>query len=118
MGSSYVIHSKGIFHGLPSFPDDPNAQNLTAIVAGATGISGYQMIKVLAASPRWIKIYALSSRSADEWFYDGLGEGRAKVQHVVVDLLGDPEPIGTVFREKCAKTQASSLVNWYHVDRD
>lgn len=40
--SEQVIVSKGIYHGLPTFPDDLNG--LTAIVAGANGISGDHMV--------------------------------------------------------------------------
>jgi hypothetical protein len=110
MSFSTAIHSKGIYHGLPSYPKDPNAQSLTAIVAGATGISGYQMVKVLSASPRWNKVYALSSRPAEEWFFSGLGEGRGKVEHLVTDLLGEPEAIAQLFAQKCGKMQVLRLV--------
>lgn len=37
-----TICSKGIFHGLPVFPDD--VEGLTAIVTGANGISGTHMV--------------------------------------------------------------------------
>lgn len=40
--SEQVIVSKGIYHGLPTYPDDLNG--LTAIVAGANGISGDHMV--------------------------------------------------------------------------
>lgn len=40
--SQQVIVSKGIYHGLPTFPDDLNG--LTALVAGANGISGDHMV--------------------------------------------------------------------------
>lgn len=36
------IHSRGIYHGLPVYPDD--VAGLTAIVTGATGISGDHMV--------------------------------------------------------------------------
>lgn len=42
--SQQVIVSKGIYHGLPTFPDDLNG--LTAIVAGANGISGDHMVSI------------------------------------------------------------------------
>lgn len=40
--SQQTIVSKGIYHGLPTFPDDLNG--LTALVAGANGISGDYMV--------------------------------------------------------------------------
>jgi hypothetical protein len=52
-----VVSSKGIYHGLPSFPKSPETTGLTAIITGANGISGYHMVKVLAAElERWSKI--------------------------------------------------------------
>lgn len=40
--SQYLVHSNGIYHGLPVFPD--TLQGLTAIVTGANGISGTYMV--------------------------------------------------------------------------
>lgn len=40
--SQQVVVSKGIYHGLPIFPNDLNG--LTALVAGANGISGDHMV--------------------------------------------------------------------------
>lgn len=44
--SQQVIVSKGIYHGLPTFSDDLNG--LTAIVAGANGISGDHMVSLMS----------------------------------------------------------------------
>jgi hypothetical protein len=89
-----VIRSSGIFHGLPAFPHTPDCRNMTALVTGATGVSGYQMVKVLAGSPeRWSKIYCLSSRPPPENFFSDLGEGAKRVEHLVVDFLDDPTKI-------------------------
>ncbi|KAL2200154.1 NAD(P)-binding-like protein [Corynascus similis CBS 632.67] len=86
-----TVHSSGIFHGLPSLPDTTDCRNMTALVAGATGLSGYHMVKVLAASPeRWRKIYCLSSRPPPENFFQDLGEGASRVEHIAVDFLDDP----------------------------
>lgn len=90
-----VVYSKGIFHGLPTFPK--NVAGLTAIVTGANGISGYHMAKVLAAAPdRWEKIYCLSRRAPPDYFFDGLGEGASRVEHVPVDFLEEPASIAKV----------------------
>lgn len=99
-GSS-VVHSKGIVHGLPSFPKSVDTTGLTAIVTGATGLSGYHMVKVLAAAPdRWKKIYCLSSRSPPANFFEDLGEGASRVEHLAVDFLGEPSEIAERLQDK------------------
>ncbi|KAL2182268.1 NAD(P)-binding-like protein [Thermothelomyces heterothallicus CBS 203.75] len=96
-----VVHSAGIFHGLPSYPDAPECRNLTALVTGATGLSGYHMVKVLAASPqRWRKIYCLSFRAPPPNFFEDLGEGSSRVEHLAVNFLDDPSEIAQRLREK------------------
>ncbi|KAL2134071.1 hypothetical protein VTI74DRAFT_1067 [Chaetomium olivicolor] len=99
--SQLVVQSRGVFHGLPTYPDAPDYQNLTALVTGATGLSGYQMVKVLAASPqRWSKIYCLSSRPPPENFFADLGEGASRVEHLAVDFMGVPEEIARRLQER------------------
>ncbi|OJJ57292.1 hypothetical protein ASPSYDRAFT_1049617 [Aspergillus sydowii CBS 593.65] len=79
------IQSKGIYLGLPTFPD--TYEGYTAVVAGANGISGHHMMRVLCESPkRWKKIYAVSRRPPN-------GEWPAHVEHVSLDLLQSPEPL-------------------------
>lgn len=88
------VYSKGIYHGLPTFPDD--VQDLTAVVTGANGISGYYMLKVLAQAPkRWKKIYCLSRRPP-------LVEGGlpSNAEHIACDFLEEPEKIAKVLKEK------------------
>ncbi len=92
-----VVYSKGIFHGLPTLPQ--TTTGLTAIVTGANGISGYHMVKVLAAAPdRWRKIYCLSRRSPPDYYFEGLGEGASRVEHVPVDFLEEPASIAKVLK--------------------
>ncbi|KAK4034827.1 isoprenoid synthase domain-containing protein [Parachaetomium inaequale] len=96
-----VVHSDGIFHGLPTFPDTPECRNMTALVTGATGLSGYHMVKVLAASPqRWSKIYCLSSRPPPPNFFEDLGDGATRVEHLAIDFLGDASKIAQRLEEK------------------
>lgn len=53
------------------------------------------MVKVLSAAPsRWSKIYCLSRRPPPDYFYDGLGEGASRVEHVSADFLGDTGKLG------------------------
>ncbi|GAB1315433.1 hypothetical protein MFIFM68171_05643 [Madurella fahalii] len=97
--SSQIVHSNGIFRGLPAFPDLPEFCNLTALVTGATGVSGYNMVKVLAASHRWSKIYCLSSRPPPENFFSDLGDAANRVEHVMIDFLDDPAQIAHRLQE-------------------
>jgi hypothetical protein len=96
-----VIQSNGIFHGLPTVPDTPEHRNLTALVTGATGLSGYHMVKALAAAPqRWRKIYCLNSRSPPGNFFEELGDGAQRVEHTAMDFLSDPADIAGQLQEK------------------
>ena len=62
------------------------------------------MVKVLAAAPeRWSEIYCLSRRPPPDYFFDGLGEGASRVQHVEADFLGKPEDLAEKLREKIKK---------------
>ncbi len=86
-----LVHSDGIFHGLPVFPD--TTTGLRAMVVGASGQSGQPMIDVLRANPqRWEKIYALSRRSPKL-------PNSSNVEHLPVDLLWEPDKISSLLRE-------------------
>jgi N-acetyl-gamma-glutamylphosphate reductase len=54
-----TVHSKGIYHGLPSFPEHEGKQ-YTAVIFGASGITGTHTVEILSQSPRWSKIIAVS----------------------------------------------------------
>lgn len=98
-----VVTTKGIFHGLPTFP--LSLTGLSAVVVGATGISGQHMLHVLAQSPkRWSKIYALSRSSPH--IPECMAE---RITHVPVDLLKDPEEIAAVLKDATVKAQVSLL---------
>ncbi|KAK2756120.1 hypothetical protein FQN54_005528 [Arachnomyces sp. PD_36] len=89
-----ALHSVSIYHGLPTFP--PNIKGLSAIVAGANGISGDHMMRVLSESPqRWTNIYALSRRPPvvdRKWETD--------VKHVSMDFLNSsPEELARQLKE-------------------
>lgn len=92
-----VIRSEGMFHGLPTYTK--SEPGLIAIITGANGISGYHMVKVLAAAPeRWKKIYCLSRRPPPDYFFDGLGEGASRVEHVSADFLDEPSSIAKTLK--------------------
>ncbi|KAK3987120.1 Iridoid synthase [Cladorrhinum sp. PSN332] len=100
-----MVQSKGVIRGLPVYSNKSSLKGLTALVTGATGVSGYQMVKVLASSPqRWAKIYCLSSRPPPPNFFSDLGEEAAgRVQHISVDFLSDPATIARSLTSKIKK---------------
>jgi nucleoside-diphosphate-sugar epimerase len=83
-----TVYSSGPYHGLPVPPG--SAKNLTAIVAGANGISGQHLLSVLLSHPDvWTKIYALS-RSAPP---KNSPAADKRVTHVPVDFLSGKDAI-------------------------
>lgn len=101
MGSeSQPLQSKGIYHNLPTF--DPSIKDLTAIVTGANGISGFHTMRVLLESPqRWKKVWAASRRPPPKDMMDLLSsEQRSRVEHVACDFLSKPEEIATQLKDK------------------
>ncbi|KFA54592.1 hypothetical protein S40293_10599 [Stachybotrys chartarum IBT 40293] len=82
------VFYSGMFHGLPSFPE--NTIGLTALITSATGLSGHHMARVLAASPRWTKIYRLSFRAPQQGF------GSTKIEHLRVNFLDKPSHIASL----------------------
>lgn len=90
---SQTVYSKGILHGLPTFPSHDNAK-YSIIVTGANGISGSAMLKVLSENPsRWDKIYALSRRPPQ---YPDNGH----ITPIAIDFLeSSPEQIAQVLKD-------------------
>lgn len=90
---SQAIISRGIFHGLPTFPEYDGTK-LRIIVTGANGISGSAMVKVLSDAPeRWEKIYALSRRPPTE-------SVASNVEHIAVDFLDStPDQIAKILQD-------------------
>lgn len=81
--STQQVYSNGIYHGLPVIEDSHHG--FSAIVVGASGMSGQSQIDVLLQSPRrFKKVFALSRRAPQ------IGEKSSALQHVPVDLLKDP----------------------------
>ncbi|KXS97311.1 hypothetical protein AC578_10728 [Pseudocercospora eumusae] len=124
--STQIIRSEGIYHGmpmhqtslgLPTYPNDAEYTGLTAIVTGANGISGYHQVKVLSRAPdRWAKIYCLSRRPPPGYFFDGLGEGAQRVEHVEADFLAKAEVIAEQLKKKISKQQGGVLGMWSDAD--
>ncbi|KAK0283774.1 hypothetical protein LTR35_006233 [Friedmanniomyces endolithicus] len=99
------LQNKGIFHNLPTF--SPELKDLTAIVTGANGISGFHTMRVLLESPqRWKKVWAASRRPPPEEMMALLSEEqRARVEHVACDFLAKPEEIAAQLRDKGVKAE-------------
>ncbi|KAK3673526.1 hypothetical protein LTR78_006430 [Recurvomyces mirabilis] len=77
-----LVYSQGHCHGLPSLDD--NIRGLSAIVVGASGMSGQSMVDILVQTPtRWNKIFALCRRPPKAT--------AESVKHVPMDLLKTPE---------------------------
>lgn len=94
MGSeNHPVHNVGIYRNLPTF--DESLKDLTAIVTGANGISGFHTMRVLLESPkRWSKVYALSRKPPPKEMMALLTEDeRSRVQHVACDFLSSADDI-------------------------
>lgn len=101
-----LIHSDGIFLGLPFFRTTHQSHRQTALITGATGVSGYHMVKVLAASERWAKVYCLSRRSPPGSFLADLGANADKIKHISIDFLDKPEEIAKGLESKITDVYA------------
>lgn len=94
MGSErYPVHNIGIYRNLPTF--NPELKDLTAVITGANGISGFSTLRALLDSPgRWAKIYAISRSPPPAEMMNLLQpEQRSRVQHVACDFLNEPTAI-------------------------
>jgi len=83
-----ALNAYNEYVGLPTFEQ----KGLTALVAGANGISGQHMVRVLTRDPdRWSKVYALSRRPPQT---DIKG-----TEPVALDFLSGTENIKKTLRE-------------------
>ena len=111
MGSEHLpLRNKGIYHNLPSFL--PDIKDLTAIVTGANGISGFATMRVLLENPeRWSKVWAVSRRPPPKEMMALLTpDERIRIEHVAVDFLMDAEDIAKQLKD--ANVQAD-YVSFY-----
>jgi hypothetical protein len=94
--TTQTVWSEGIYHGLPTFPDH-DGKKYTAIVTGANGISGSEIVDVLSASPeRWGTIYALSRKPPVN--------DNPHVKTLAADFLSStPEELAEKFKEEGVK---------------
>ncbi|ORY12819.1 NAD dependent epimerase/dehydratase family protein-like protein [Clohesyomyces aquaticus] len=97
MSNQQLVQSRGIYHGLPVYPQ--SLKGLTAIITGANGISGNYMLRVLSQDPsRWTKIYCLSRRPPA--IPSGLP---ANTEHIALDFLKSPSEIASILKQKGVK---------------
>ncbi|RMJ12817.1 hypothetical protein CDV36_007518 [Fusarium kuroshium] len=91
--SDYPLRQSGIYHNLPTF--DPTIKNLSAIVCGANGISGFNTVRALLDSPdRWATIYTLSRHPLSEKQLSLIPSAlHGRIKHVPVDLSDSPEKV-------------------------
>lgn len=91
-----TVYSEGFFYGLPTFPLHAG-KKYTAIVTGANGISGSEIVNRLAATPdRWETIYALSRRPPKST--------NPRVKAIAADFLfSTPEELAALFKKEGIK---------------
>jgi|SRR6266487_4009241 len=91
-----TTYSEALFHGLPTFPAH-DGKKYTAIVTGANGISGSEIVNALVASPeRWESIYAMSRRP--------LENKNPQAKNIAADFLGSsPEELTEIFKKEGVK---------------
>lgn len=96
--NTLTIQNKPPYYALPTY--DQSLQNLTALITGANGISGFHLAKVLADAPeRWKKIYCLSRKPPADYFWDEMPDGaKERVEHIAADFLGDEKEIVKALR--------------------
>ncbi|KAH8883348.1 hypothetical protein GQ53DRAFT_882990 [Thozetella sp. PMI_491] len=101
MGSkSLPLVDKGIYRNLPTF--SPNIKDLTAIITGANGISGFHTLRALLQSPRrWKKVWALSRQPPPTELMSLLSDKeKSRVEHVPIDFLVDPQSIADTLSKR------------------
>ena len=91
-----TVYDEGIFHGLPTFPSH-DGKKYTALVTGANGISGSEIVNALAEAPeRWVTIYAMSRRPPTST--------NSRVKPVASDFLSStPEELAELFKKEGIK---------------
>ena len=91
-----TTYSDGLFYGLPTFPAH-DGKKYTAIVTGANGISGSEIVNVLAAAPeRWETIYAMSRKPPKS--------NNPRVKPIAADFLSStPEQLAALYEKEGVK---------------
>ncbi|KFA67516.1 hypothetical protein S40285_07998 [Stachybotrys chlorohalonatus IBT 40285] len=96
------LRTSGIYRNLPQF--GPEITGLTAIVCGASGISGYHALRALLDAPRWSRVFILSRSPLSDNAKSFLSEEQlSRITHVSVDLLSSAASIAEALHDAQAK---------------
>lgn len=111
---SYPLRQSGIYRNLPTF--DPNISGLGAAICGASGISGFNTLRILLESPeRWSAIYSLSrSPIPDSQLALLTDQQRARIHHVSIDLSSNGAQIAEQLKR--ANVQADYLFYYSYLE--
>ncbi|GAB1731878.1 hypothetical protein NU195Hw_g9250t1 [Hortaea werneckii] len=112
--ANHPLRQSGIYRNLPTF--DSSVRGLTAIVVGATGISGMNTIRSLLDVPgRWETVYALSRSPFSEEVLSLFSfEQRNRIKHVSVDLTGSASEIASSLEKAGAKADYVFFYGYVH----
>lgn len=96
---SYPLRQSGIYRILPTF--DPSIKNLTAVVCGATGISGFHAVRALLDSPdRSRTIYTVSRKPLSDAQLAFIPKNlHSRIKHVAVDFSSSNESLADTLRD-------------------
>lgn len=96
---NYPLRDNGIYRNLPQF--DPSLSNLTAVITGANGISGFGLLRALLDSPtRWSKIYTISRKPVPLEMLRLVDQSLlGRIQHVPCDFLSDSTSIAEAMKK-------------------
>lgn len=98
------LRVSGIYRNLPQF--SPKVTGLSAIVCGASGISGFHALRALLDTPRWSRIFILSRSPLSTTAKSLLTEEQlSRVTHVSVDLLSSAESIAGELKRANVKAE-------------
>ncbi|KAH6658239.1 hypothetical protein BKA67DRAFT_656446 [Truncatella angustata] len=91
------LRVSGIYRNLPQF--NSKVTGLSAIVCGASGISGFHALRALLDTPRWSSIFILSRSPLSDKAKAFLTEEQlSRITHVSVDLLSSAASIARDLR--------------------
>ncbi|KAK1691269.1 hypothetical protein BDP55DRAFT_690224 [Colletotrichum godetiae] len=100
MSQALPLQNKGIFRNLPTFPSD--ITDLTALITGANGISGFHTLRVLLDAPqRWKKVWIVSRSPLSEKMMSFFSvEQQTRIEHISLDFLADADVIAQGLKER------------------
>ncbi|KAI7362122.1 hypothetical protein KC354_g7555 [Hortaea werneckii] len=112
--ANHPLRQSGIYRNLPTF--DSSIRSLTAIVVGATGISGLNTIRSLLDVPgRWETLYAISRSPFSEEVLSLFSlEQRKRIKHVSIDLTGSASEIASSLQKAEAKSDYVFFYGYIH----